>query len=85
MLSTIQHKLVSHFCQGMDAPTASKKLSEWFDSDYDERLDMMMLDQEITSFVCIIDSYVTVVEGITILQGLSELRYKVFSGCWSSV
>ena len=80
MLSTIQRKGTGHFHQAMDVPTTPKRLSEWIDLDYDERLDMMTLYHEITSFVCIIDSCVMVMEVITILRDFSESRRKVFSG-----
>ena len=79
-MSNIQRKAASHFCQDMDASTKSDKLSEWFDSDYDERLDMMNLDHVITSFVCVVYNYVTVVKGITISQDFSESWCKVYSG-----
>ena len=81
MLSTIQRKVVSHFHQATDTPTMPNNLSEWFDSDYDERVDMMRLDYKITSLVYIVDSYVTNGEGITISRDLLESQRKVFSGC----
>ena len=81
MLSTIQHKAASHFCQATDTPMKFKKLSEWFDLDYDEKVDMMTLDREITSFVSLVGRYVMAVEGMTISRDLSELRCKVLFGC----
>ena len=72
MLSTIQRKAAGYFCQDTNVPMTSKKLSECFDLDYNETLDMMTLDHDIVSFVRIDDSYVTAVEGITISQDSFE-------------
>ena len=40
---------------------------------------MLAIDYEITSFVCLIDDYVTVVEGIS--RDSLEACHKIFSGC----
>ena len=39
----------------------------------------MTLDHEITSFVCLVDNYMTVFEGIAISQDFSDSRRKFFS------
>ena len=76
MLSAIQSKTTGHFFQAMD--NFLQKLLEWFDSDYNNHMAMMNLDHEITAFVCLVDVYVTVVEGLAILRDSSESRRIFF-------
>jgi len=61
MLSVIQRQAVGHFRKVMDTTTTSTKLSEWYTSDYDERIDMLALDHEITTFVCLSDGYLMII------------------------
>ena len=81
MLSVIQYKAAGHFCKAKDAtPTTSSKLTEWFGSDYDDCIEMLALDPDITAFDCLSDGYLMVVEGVKISLDLSESRRKVISG-----
>ena len=81
MILSIQHKAVGHFRKAMDAITSSTNMSKWYNSDYDERIDMLALDHEITAFVCPSAGYLAFVEGLVISQDLTESRPKGVSGC----
>ena len=66
MLSTIQRKAAGYFCQDTNVPMTSKKLSECFDLDYNETLDMMTLDHDIISVVYSVGCYEIIMEVNTI-------------------
>ena len=67
MLLVIQRKATSHFRKATDAtPATSPKLTEWFRSDYDNCIDMLALDPDISAFACLSDGYLTVVKGVKI-------------------
>ena len=82
MLSVIQHKAAGHFRKATNTTAkSSPKLIEWFGPDYDDRIDILVLDPDITAFVCLSNGYLTVVEGVKISRDLSESRRKVISDC----
>ena len=67
MLSIIQRKAASHFRKATDATaTTSPKLTEGFGLDYNDRINILALDPDITTFACLSDSYLMVVEGVKI-------------------
>ena len=66
MLLVIQRRASGYFYKAVDTHTTSTKLSKWYNSNYDKRIDMLALDYEITAFACLSDGYLTVVEGINI-------------------
>ena len=80
MFSVIQRKAVDYFHKATVSTTTSPSLIEWFDLDYEEHIDMLALDTEITTFACLSNSHLMVVEVVTVLRDLSESRYKMISG-----
>ena len=66
MLSVIQRQATSHFRKAMDATVTYPKLTEWFGLDYDDCIDMLVLDHKITAFACLSENYLTMVEGANI-------------------
>ena len=73
MLSVILYKAATHFRKATHTTaTMSPKLTEWFGSGYDDCINMLALEPEITAFIYLSDGYLMVVEGITILWDLSE-------------
>ena len=46
----------------------SSKVEEWVSSDYEEKLDMFMTDPDVTAVICVHNSYVTVVEGVSVTR-----------------
>ena len=81
MLSVIQRQATGHFPKATDTTAISPKLTEWFSLDYNNRIDILALDHEITDFAYLSNGCLTVVEGLNISQDLSEARRKVVSGC----
>ena len=77
----IQRQSVDHLYKATDITTTSTKLSEWYESDNNARINMLVLDHEITAFACISDRYLTVVKGLSVSRDLIESRHKVVSGC----
>ena len=81
MLLVIQRKATGHLRKAIDATTTPPKLKEWFGLGHEKRIDMLALDPETTTFSCLFDGYLTVVEGVTISRDSLESRCNVISSC----
>ena len=68
MIWFIHRQAAGHFRNDIYATTPYIKLSEWYELDYNEKIDMIGLDHKITAFACLSNGYLTVIEGLDISQ-----------------
>ena len=77
MLTSTQCTAAGHFCTKPAWLTISTKVKEWFDTSYDEHLEILMTDPGVTGLVVILDGYVTVLEGPPILRHLAMRSIRI--------
>ena len=78
MLTQTQRTYVGHFCTKPAQLTISTKAKEWFGTSYDDRLETLMMDPDMTGLVVVSD-YVPVLEGPPILRHLAMRSIRILS------
>ena len=68
----------SYFRTDPFVPTTPTKIKEWTKIDHDDKLDLWMIDLDITFFACISNSFVMVLEGIFVSQDPTNMHKSMF-------